>query len=87
MTKLFKHILARFILLMAFIAILLSCTHSTSNMTALVRIDSLLLKNDNVEALKAINGINPNQLNKEEHALFSLLPQFGIRLLPNRKLL
>lgn len=73
MTKLFKHILARFILLMAFIAILLSCTHSTSNMKALVRIDSLLLKNDNVEALKAINGINPNQLNKEEHALFSLL--------------
>ena len=73
MTKPISLFSVRFIPLMAFIAILLSCTQSSSNMTALAQIDSLLLKNDYVEALKEIKGINPNQLNKEELALYSLL--------------
>ena len=73
MTKQFKYILGRVIPLMAFIAILSNCTHSTSNMTALVRIDSLLLKNNYVEALSEINGIDPNQLNEADLALYSLL--------------
>ena len=73
MTKPISLFSVRFIPLMAFIAILLSCTQSSSNMTALAQIDSLLLQNDYVEASKQIKGINPNQLNKEELALYSLL--------------
>lgn len=73
MTILFKYVLERFIPLMAFIAILSNCTHNTSNMTALVRIDSLLLKNDYVEVLNKIKGIDPQKLNKADLALYSLL--------------
>lgn len=73
MTKPISLFSAQFIPLMAIIAILSSCTQSTSNMTALMRIDSLLLKNDYVEALSEINGIDPNKLNEADLALYSLL--------------
>lgn len=60
------------LLSMAFLLHFYGCSrHKT--MPELAQIDSLLLKNDHVEALKEINVINPNQLNKEEIALYSLL--------------
>lgn len=73
MTKLNLHFSARSIPIMMFIAILLSCTQNSSNMVALMQIDSLLLKNNYVDALKELNGINSDLLNEEERALYSLL--------------
>lgn len=58
---------------MVFMAILLSCTQRSSNMVALMQIDSLLLKNNYIEALKEISTFNPDTLNEEERALYSLL--------------
>ena len=58
---------------MVFMAILLSCTQRSSNMVALKQIDSLLLKNNYIEALKEISTFNPDTLNEEERALYSLL--------------
>lgn len=51
MAKLFMHISVRSIPFILFIAILLSCTQKSSNTVALMQIDSLLLKNNYVEAL------------------------------------
>ncbi len=74
MTKLNLHFLARSISIMVFIAILLSCTQKSSNMVALMQIDSLLLRNNYVEALKELNKINSTLLkDDEELALYSLL--------------
>ncbi len=73
MTKLNLHFLARPISIMVFMAILLSCTQRSSNMVALKQIDSLLLKNNYIEALKEISTFNPDTLNEEERALYSLL--------------
>ena len=41
-------------------------------MVALMQIDSLLLKNNYIEALKEISTFNPDTLNEEERALYSL---------------
>ena len=60
------------LLSMAFLLHFYGCSrHKT--MPELAQIDSLLLKNNYVEALKEISTINPDMLNEEERALYSLL--------------
>ncbi len=59
--------------MIVFIIGLLNCTQRTSNMVALTQIDSLILKNNYVEALKKLDGMNSDLLNEEERALYSLL--------------
>lgn len=73
MTKHFIYLMVRIIPLIAFFVGLLSCTQKSSNMDSLMQIDSLLLKNNYVVAFEEINSINPDPLNEEERALYSLL--------------
>ena len=68
-----KRSLAYILLLMALFYVLGCTEKQSSNMTELEYIDSLLFENNSVRAIEAIHAIDPDVLNEEERALYSLL--------------
>lgn len=69
---LFVHFVG-FTALIASVVLFSECSQKGSDKTALMQIDSLLLKNDYTEALKEINTIDPASLDEEGRALYALL--------------
>ena len=62
-----------FTALIALVVLFAECSQKSPDKTALMQIDSLLLKNDYTEALKEISTIDPASLDEEGRALYALL--------------
>ena len=62
-----------FTALIALVFLFAECSQKSPDKTALMQIDSLLLKNDYTEALKEISTIDPAPLDEEGRALYALL--------------
>lgn len=62
-----------FTALLALVFLFSECSQKSPDKTALMQIDSLLLKNDYTEALKEISTIDPAPLDEEGRALYALL--------------
>lgn len=70
------HLFVRSVGLAALIALVVlfsECSQKSPSMTALMQIDSLLLKKDYTGALKEINTIDPASLDEEGRAFYALL--------------
>ena len=76
MTKHSRCLFGRFIgfaALVALVVLFSECSQKSPDKTALMQIDSLLLKNDYTGALKEISTIDPASLDEEGRALYALL--------------
>lgn len=62
-----------FTALIALVVLFAECSQRSPDKTALMQIDSLLLRNDYTEALKMIGNIDPASLDEEGRALYALL--------------
>ena len=62
-----------FTALIALVVLFAECSQRSPDKTALMQIDSLLLRNDYTEALKKIGNIDPASLDEEGRALYALL--------------